>query len=104
MDLIIYMFLWGMAIGFFVLSFAASEGLRVVFNVMAFILFIAVALSSTPGFVTTKSVLVVNNTVQTVYSPVQGIIYAGYMGWLLAGFCVLRAIQHSFVLFSKGEE
>ena len=100
-SLTIYILLWILALVFFGVSFVTWGGKRIIFNVIAFLIFLilgmAVAVHSTTA-------LVVNNTVEVVKTHYEGVRYLQYLAWLFMSICIIRGIQHAFLAFTRKEE
>jgi hypothetical protein len=93
-DLTIYGFLWLLGIVFFLLSlFVRANWMRLVFNIIAFIIFISLGMMVD---VSTTTIMVINNTTTTVSTSVEGINYLQYFAWMFGAITFLRAVMHMF--------
>jgi|GEM_PF-4875646 len=101
-DLTIYILLWILALIFFGASFITYGGKRIIFNVIAFLVFLILGMTVD---VHSTHAIAVNGTVEIIKTHYEGVRYLQYISWLFMSICIIRGIQHAFLAFSKsGDE
>jgi len=99
MDLSIYIIIWILALITFFGSFISHGGTRIILNVISFVLF---ALLSMTYDVSTSTVIVVDNSIETVKNLLSGTIYLQYISYIFLSITIIRGIQHAYMEF-KGD-